>query len=169
MSDEINVPKELETLPERPTDNAKVPVSLTSDHEFNPQQIDELCKHLGHVHVTGQRLKALHSLGVSGEQLGILRTLKGGVIVSADSLVQAIGRIETALENPDLKHKEVVEYSKTLAFLTNAYIRLSTGAVKMDRDVAEVVIEQDKQRRNTFAPGRRITGMPQAGHPPIPV
>lgn len=168
MNEPINVPPALEELPERATDNAKVPVTLTSEHEFNPQQIDELCKHLGHVHVTGQRLKSLHSLGVAGEQLGILRTLKGGVIVSADSLVQAIGRIEAALENQELKHKEVVEYSKALAFLTNAYIRLSQGAVKMDRDVAEVVLQEDKQRRNTFAPGRRISGMPQAGQAPIP-
>ena len=168
MSEPINVPQALEEPMERLSDNAKVPVTLAAEHDFNPQQFDELCKHLGHVQLNGERLRALHKLGCSGEQLGILRLLKGGVIVSADSLVQAIARVEVALENKELKQKDVVELSKALAYLTNSYIKLSQGAVKMDRDVAEVVIEQDKQRRNTFAPGRRITGMPQAVNPPIP-
>lgn len=172
--DEIKIPLKHDENPFM-ADPTKVPVPLTSDHELTAESIDRLVKDLGHCQVNGARLKSLHSLGVAAEQLGILRTLKGGVVISADSLVQMIGRVEKEMDKADLKPKEKVELAKTLAYLTNAYIRLSQGAVKMDKDVAEVVIEQDKQRRNTFAPGKRINPVqqspraPQAGQPAIPV
>jgi hypothetical protein len=166
---DINLPDHMDRSRETMQDQVKVPVPLTSDHELVPEQMDTMLKELGLVHVTGARLRALHGLGVAAEQLGVIRSLKGGAMVSADSLVHAIGKTQEQLENKELKLKERIELTKTLTYLTNAYIRLSQGVVKMDRDVAEVVIEQDKQKRHVFAPGKRITAMPQSGQPPIPV
>jgi hypothetical protein len=160
MSDEIKVSEKLENPFEQASDRVKLPVTLTADHDLLPEHVDEIVKHLGHVQINGARLRGLHDLGVAGEQMGILRMLKGGVVVSADSLVQMIGRVEKEMDNPDLKLKEKVELAKTLAYLTNAYIRLSSGAVKMDKDVREVVIAEDKSRRNSFAPGKRINSIP---------
>jgi hypothetical protein len=158
---ELNLPEKLDvTEGEKNTDSVKLPVPLTHDQDISAEAVDQLIKDLGHVQINGARLKALHSLGCAAEQIGILRTLKGGVIVSADSLVQAIGRIEKELDTPEIKLKEKVELSKTLAYLTNAYIRLSQGAVKMDVSVINAVTEQDKARRNTFAPGKRVSAAP---------
>lgn len=156
-------------LVSKPVVNESIPVDLAVTRPISPEQIDRLKVDLGHVQITGKRLTALRDLGMAGEQLGVLRTLKGGVLVSADALVQAIGKMEQIMEDPNSKPKEVKEAASTLAALTNAYIRLSTGAVKMDRDVAEVVIARDEQKRNIFQPGRAMAGAAQSGLSPIQV
>lgn len=165
----MNEPTLPPELVSKPVVQETIPVDLNVARPISPEHIDRLKADLGHVQITGQRLTALRDLGMAGEQLGVIRTMKGGVLVSADALVQAIGKMEQIIEDPNSKFKEVKEASATLAALTNAYIRLSTGVVKMDRDVAEVVIARDEQKRNIFQPGRGMAGAGQSGHPPINV
>jgi hypothetical protein len=148
---EVALPVELKTNSKMGTE--KVPVDTVVENNYSPEDIDRLQKDLGHFRLTGARLTAMRDLGLNAEQLGFLRTLKGGIILSADSVLQAIGKLGQVVEDPETKLKDRLEACKVIATLTNSLSKLSSGAVRSERDVAEVVMQRDEQKRNTFRAG----------------
>lgn len=131
----------------------QVPVDTVLDKSFNPEDLDHLQKHLGLIHVPGARVQALHDFGLGVEQIGGLRTWKGGMYLTQNAVLQTIGRLGQIVSDPDSKPRDIAAAAREITGLTNALTRLSTGAVKMDRDVAEVHIQRDEQKRNTFKAG----------------
>jgi hypothetical protein len=116
--------------------------------------------------VNGERLQALHDMGMAGEQLGALRLYKGAIFVSVDSLTQMIGAATQIGEDTTRNMKERQEAWRTVGYLANCLSKVTTGAVKMDHTVVQAVMEVDQKRRNSFQPGQRVTG-PQSQNPPI--
>jgi hypothetical protein len=148
---ELTLPRNLSTPSTAGEEH--LPVDVQGVADYNPEQIDRLAKDLGHIQITGARLKALRDIGLSAEQLGVLRTLKGGIMVSADSALQTMGQLSKLIEEPGTKVKDRIEAAKALANMVNAMTRLATGSVKIDTDIAKTVIEVDRVKRNRFQPG----------------
>lgn len=148
---EITLPRELQTNSKMASE--KVPVDTVVTIKPSPEDVDRLQKDLGMIQITGARLQALHDVGLHVEQIGGLRTWKGGMFLTQDAVLQTIGRLGQIVADPDAKPKDVTNAATALSALTNALTRLSTGAVKMDRDVAEVTMQADDIKRNSFRPG----------------
>lgn len=165
MSDEPVIPNHLQANVDDPI---KAPFSMTAERSYTPDQLTELAKRGGYV-VNGERLRILHEVGASAEQMGALRTLKGGVFLSLDAMCLVISKAADLAVDPESKPKDRVEMGKLVGYLGNAISKTTSGAVKMDRDVAEVVMEDDRRRRQSFAPGQAVTRAPQAQTPPINV
>jgi hypothetical protein len=159
MSEAVVLPKHLVTDSE--AGQEKVPVDTTVKIACSPEDVDRLQKHLGHFQISGARLAAMHDLGLNAEQMGFLRTLKGGIILSADSVLQTIARLGLVVEDADTKMADRLKAASVIATLTNSFSKLAQGAVRSERDVAEVHIARDEQKRNSFRPG--------IGANPIPV
>lgn len=131
-----------------------VPVEMVAERDYSAEQIDALAK-AGNYLIRGDRMKFLRDLGMHAEQLGALRQYKGGIILTLDGVTRAINKVMEVIEDDSGKYKlkERLEAGKLLAYLTGQLSKLTSGAIKMDRDVAEVVMGKDQQRRQSFQPG----------------
>lgn len=134
-----------------------VPVEMTVTRNYSAEQIDKLAQ-AGNYLLRADRLKFLHELGLHGEQLGALRQYKGGIFMNLDAITRTINEVTKVIEDDSGKYKlkERLEAGKLLAYLTGQLSRLTSNAIKMDRDVVEAVRENDKIRRQSFQPGQVI-------------
>lgn len=148
-------------IPQSKPESIRAIVDVTAEREFNAEQITESARSGGYV-INGDRLRILRDFGASAEQLGPLRLMKGGIVVSLDALMQAITAATKIVmdESGDYKTKDKIEAGKLIGYLANATSKVTSGAVGMDRAVAEVVMEADSRRRQSFGPGQVITKNP---------
>jgi hypothetical protein len=155
MSD-IDLPDELTTKAE--VEKIQVPVDMVVDRTYTPEQMDQLAKNNGFL-IDFSKMRALQAIGLTAEQLGALRQYKGGVIVTLAGVLSALGKCTAIMEDESDKYglKDKLDVAKVIGYLANSVSKVTTGAVKMDRDVAEVVMERDRRTRQSFQPGQCVT------------
>lgn len=132
-------------------------IELSAEREIDTAKLNELARVGGYV-VNADRLKVLRDFGCAAEQLGALRIMKGSIVLTLDGLTRAMTAAQQVVDDETgaYKLKEKLEAAKVIGYLGNTLSKVTTGAVKMDRDVAEVVMEADQRRRNSFAPGQKV-------------
>lgn len=154
---------DLKPVPEK----TATPIDLSVEREYNAQHVTELAK-TGEYVVSGDRLRILRDLGCAAEQLGSLRLNKGATVISIDGLTCAITAAQKIVDSDGENYtlKQRLEAGKLLGYLANILSKVTSGAVKMDRDVAEVVMEADQRRRQSFQPGQAIVIPSKTANPP---
>lgn len=155
MSDTIDLPPHLRTSV--PKENVQMPIDVIGEREYKPEEVQRICE-AGGIILDPKRLKSLHDLGFAAEQLGILRTLKGGVVVGYAGATKAIEAAAAIADGDPMTHsvKDRLEAAKVVGYLAGQIIKVAAGAVKMDRDVVETVMTQDRKTRQSFAPGTAV-------------
>jgi hypothetical protein len=143
-------------------DDPQVSTGLSVSRTYDPAQINAL-QNLGMVKLDGDRFRSLGELGKAVNSIGLVDILNGGVLISADNLTQAIafcGRVVSGEPDEDGKvptRQDRLKASRELGYLSGQLARVSGNATKGVREVAEVAIQVDKQRRQSFQPGMTIT------------
>jgi hypothetical protein len=157
MSDEtIELPKHLTTKVEK--ENIQVSIDIIGEREFKPEEVQRICE-AGGIIIDPKRLKSLHDLGFAAEQLGILRTLKGGIVVGLNGVALAVQANNQILEDPDPEKyttKERLEAGKLAGYLAGQMSKVAKDTVTMDKAVVDTVMNQDKKTRQSFAPGTAV-------------
>jgi hypothetical protein len=134
-----------------------VPVEMAAKRTYSPENVDRLQKHLGLVAINGTRMKSLQELGVEFRALGIMDYFKAGVLITHESLLQAINYLSKIVEDEKAKPAARKEASKNLAYISEKLIKLQLGAVKVEQTATDVVVSADKVRRQSFQPGMKVT------------
>lgn len=143
-------------------DDPQVSTDLSVSRTYEPAQINAL-QNLGMIKVDGDRFKSLSDLGEAAKSIGLVKLIHGGYIVSADNLLQAIGfcgQIVSGEPNSDGKtpsNKERMEAAKLSGYLAGQLAKVNGTVTKVEQARAEVAIQVDKQRRQSFQPGMTIT------------
>jgi hypothetical protein len=148
---EVELPKRLTTDSE--DGREQVPVDMAATMNYAPEDIDKLKDVLGMSTFTGARLRAIRDVGLNVEAFGFLRYLKGGTAMTVESILQVTNELTKIVLDPGSSKRDKKEAAAVIASLSNAFSKVSTGAVKSDRDVAEVAMQKDEQKRNIFRPG----------------
>lgn len=150
----MNLPKHLTSFVDK--EDVKVPVEGTPQREITPQNMNAICEGLGLTRISGDQARALRELGIAARSLGILETIQGTVLLTQQALADGIVKLSNALGEPSLPRKDLREHCKTLGYMAGQLAKLNTSATKSERTVVEAILESDKKRRASFAPGRAV-------------
>lgn len=159
MSETVELPRRLQTTAAKAVEvEVTVPVDIVSNRShYSPETVARLEKQLGLIHINGYRLEAIRDLGMEFRNLGMLDFFKGGIAVTLDGLLQAIGYLKAIIEDESKKPSERKEAARQLAYISEKLIKLQVGAVKVDQTVVQAVMDADKTKRQSFQPGMRVT------------
>ena len=114
-----------------PEQKVSVPVELIATRNLNAEQVQKLEMQLGVVHLNANYLKPLRHVGCGAEQLGIIRTTRGGVLMTPQALLQAIEACDTILTSTEGEYttRERLKVGRLLGYLFGKSVSLSANRV----------------------------------------
>lgn len=133
-----------------------MPVELSGVRSYTPEQVERLQKEIGMTGVRTARMIALPELGRLAKELGIIETIKGSTLVGQETIVACLVAAGRIVDDDAAKPKAKQEAMRLVGYLTGALSKLNLTVVKVDATVAEVTMEVDKQRRNSFKAGMAV-------------
>ena len=154
-------------------DDPQVATDLTVARTYDPSQINSL-QSLGLIKLDGQRFRDIGELGVAAKNIGLIRLIHGGCMVSIDKLLQSIGwaaQVVDGVPDPETGKiptaKERAEAGKLIGYLSGQLAKVGQGVSKVEQNRVEAAIAVDRQRRQSFQPGMviKVDSVPK---PPVP-
>lgn len=153
----MDLPKHLQPDPEKPLE-VDVPILTTETRVLSAEHIERCRDQFGLTEINPARMRAIAELGIHAKGIGVLQTIHGSYMITREAILKAIDQLSVIVNDTTGAYKDGKKRAaaQSIGYLAGQLSKINKDEVGIEQTVAEVQIQEDKTRRQSFQVGAKI-------------